>query len=87
MIIRYLYSMNTTDRLLAVKLTEELFSERIDFDKFLVAFPEDNNDDELSELYDLIENEPPEAAFGGESKLKHHSSMERISELLNILRG
>lgn len=80
-------SFNTKSRLLAVKLTEELFSEKISFDKFLTEYPEDNNDEVLIELYDLIEIEPPVAAFGGESKLKHHSEMERISKLLNILRG
>lgn len=80
-------SYNIKYRLLAVKLTEELFSERIGFDEFLVEFPEDNNDEELSELYDLIDQEEPVAAFGGESRLKQHSEMERISELLNILRG
>ena len=80
-------SINKKDRLLAVKLTEELFSEKISFDKFLVEFPEDNDDEDLIELYDLIEQEPPVAAFGGESKLKQHSSMDRISELLKALRG
>ena len=84
---RRMDSINTKDRLLAVKLTEELFSERIDIDKFMVEFPEDNNDEVLIELYDLIDQEPPVAAFGGESKLKHHSEMNRISELLKILRG
>lgn len=78
---------NTKDRLYAVKLTEELFSERIDIDKFMMKFPEDNNDEALIELYDLIDQEPPVAAFGGKSKLKHHSEMNRISELLKILRG
>ena len=80
-------SINTKDRLLAVKLTEELFIERIDIDKFMTEFPEDYDDDVLVELFDLIENEPPVAAFGGESKLKQHSNMNRISELLNILRA
>jgi hypothetical protein len=78
---------NIKNRLLAVKLTEELFSEKIGLDKYITTFPEDSDDDELSELFDLIDNEPPVAAFGGESKFKHHSEMERISELLNILRG
>ncbi|MDF1672413.1 MAG: hypothetical protein P1U41_02850 [Vicingaceae bacterium] len=78
---------NTKHRLLAVKLTEELFSEKISLDKYLVEFPEDNDDEDLIELYALIEQEPPVAAFGGESKLKQHSNMNRISELLQSLRG
>ena len=80
-------SFNIEDRLLAIKLTAELFSERINFDDYLIAFPDDNEDETLIELNDLIEQEEPVAAFGGGSKLKQHSSMERISELLNILRG
>ena len=78
--------MELTDRLLAVKLTEELFSDKISFDKFIIAFPEDDDDEELTELFDLIDNEPPVNAFGGNNKLKQHSEMERISELLKILR-
>ena len=80
-------SINRKDRLLAVKLTEELFSEKISHDKFIISFPEDNNDEVLIELYDLIDQEPPVAAFGGESRLKQHSEMTRISELLKVLRG
>jgi dihydropteroate synthase len=79
-------SFNKEDRLLAVKLTEKLFSERINFDDYLMAFPDDQEDEVLIELYQLIEQEEPILAFGGESKLKQHSSMKRISELLKILR-
>ena len=79
-------SFNQEDRLLAAKLTEDLFIDKIDFDLYMMEFPEDDGDEVLSELYDLIEHEPPVAAFSGESKLKHHSNMKRISELLNILR-
>jgi len=80
-------SFNIKDRLLAVKLTEELFIDKIDFDAYLMEFPEDDGDEILIELYELIEQEEPTVAFGGESKLKQHSSMNRISELLNSLRG
>lgn len=78
---------NIEDRFLAVKLTEELFSDRIDFDHYLMEFPDDDGDEVLIELYNLIEQEEPLAAFAGKSKLKQHSSMNRISELLNTLRG
>jgi hypothetical protein len=78
---------NKEDRLLAVKLTEDLFIEKIEFDLYLIEFPEIDGDEVLSELYDLIEQEEPQAAFSGESKLKQHSEMKRISELLNILRS
>ena len=80
-------SFNKEDRLLAVKLSEELFSERIDFDDYLMEFPDNDGDEVLIELYNLIEQEEPVTAFGGGSKLKQHSSMNRISELLNTLRG
>ena len=80
-------TFNKEDRMLAVKLTEDLFIDKIDFDLYLMEFPEQDGDEVLSELYDLIENEPPVTAFGGESKLKQHSEMKRISELLNILRS
>lgn len=80
-------SFNNEDRLLAAKLTEDLFIDKIDFDLYLIEFPGDEDDDVLSELYDLIEHEEPEAAFSGKSKLKQHSEMKRISELLNILRS
>jgi len=80
-------SFNLEDRLLAVKLTEELFFDKIDFDDYLMSFPDDDGDELLIELYELLEQEEPTAAFGGESKLKQHSSMNRISELLNTLRG
>ena len=80
-------SFNKEDRLLAAKLTEKLFMETIDYDSYLIEFPEDDGDEILIELYDLIEQEAPVAAFSGESKLKQHSSMNRISELLYILRA
>ena len=80
-------SFNKEDRLLAVKLTEKLFSEQINFDDYLMSFPDDDGDEVLLELYQLIEDEEPVLAFGGESKLKQHSEMERISELLKTLRA
>jgi dihydropteroate synthase len=80
-------SFNREDRLFAVTLTEKLFSERISFDDYLMKFPDDEGDEVLIELYQLIEEEEPVLAFGGESKLKQHSNMTRISELLKILRA
>tara|TARA_B100000809_G_scaffold10598_1_gene10001 strand:+ start:6077 stop:6325 length:249 start_codon:yes stop_codon:yes gene_type:complete len=80
-------SFNKENRLLAAKLTEKLFSDRIDFDTYLMEFPEDIDDEVLVELYELIELEEPVSAFGGESKLMQHSEMNRISELLNLLRA
>lgn len=83
---RRMESFNKEDRLFAVKLTEELFIDKIDFDDYLMQFPDDDGDEVLIELYNIIEQEEPATAFGGGSKLKQHSSMNRISELLNILR-
>jgi hypothetical protein len=80
-------SFNKEDRLLAAKLTEKLFMDKIEFDSYLVEFPDNDEDEVLMELYDLIENEEPAAAFGGDSNIMTHSEMKRISELLNILRA
>ena len=77
-------SFNKEARLLAAKLTEELFMDKVDFDVYLMEFPEEDSDEVLSELYDLIEHEQPEAAFGGESKLKNHSEMKKYTTLLII---
>ena len=36
--------MESTDRLLAVKLTEQLFSDKISFDKYIMSFPDDDDE-------------------------------------------
>ena len=48
-------SFNKEDRLFAVKITEELFIDKIDFDNYLMQFPDDDRDEVLIELYNLIE--------------------------------
>ena len=37
-------SFNKEDRLFAVKITEELFIDKIDFDNYLMQFPDDDGD-------------------------------------------
>ena len=75
-----------TDRQLASKLAENLYSGKIDFKKFMMEFPDNDKDNELFELYDLIEHEPPVNKLFGENKSNHNSRMIRIKELIKELK-
>lgn len=74
------------DRILASKLAEDLFSGKIDFKQFAMDFPEDENDSDLSELFDLIEHQPKVGGLLGESKSDSNRRMERINELIATLK-
>ncbi|MAL61238.1 MAG: hypothetical protein CMC14_14455 [Flavobacteriaceae bacterium] len=74
------------DRILASKLVEDFLSGKIDFKQFAMDFPEDENDSDLSELFDLIEHKPKVGGLFGESKSDSNRRMERINELIATLK-
>jgi len=74
------------DRRLAAKLAEDLYSGKINFKQFMMEFPDNDRDNELFELYDLIEHEPPVNKLFGENKSNHNIRMIRIRELIKELK-
>ena len=75
-----------TDRKLAAKLAEKLYSEEIKFEEFMMEYPDENQDDDLYELYDLIEHQPAISRFLGESQNEHDNRLKKINELIKKLK-
>lgn len=73
------------DRTLVVKLVEDYYSEKIDYHQFMMEFPDNEEDENLVELFDLIEHEPKVGIFG-ESQFKHDSRIKRIKVLIEELK-
>ena len=48
----------TTNRKIAAKLAKDFYEKNIDFKEFCREYPEDTRDDEIDELWNLIEHEP-----------------------------
>ena len=74
------------DRKLGAKLAEDYYAGKIDFRNFMMEFPENDKDNELFELYDLIEHQPPINTILGENKEKNNLRMERITEIIRELK-
>jgi len=73
------------DRKLTARLAKELYAGEITFDDFLMQAPEDDTDEEISELIDLITHEPKKGGFMGVSPKEHDKYMEEIKELIEKL--
>ena len=54
---------------------------------FMLAAPEDTEDEEVAELIDLIEHEPKRGGFLGASPEEHDRHMARIRELASSISG
>ena len=63
------------------RLAEQYLAGRLSFDDFMLAAPEDPEDEEVAELIDLIEHEPKRGGFLGASPEDHDRHMARVREL------
>jgi hypothetical protein len=72
-------------RKLAAKVATEYYEKKITFDEFLVAMPEDDNDEDISDLIDLIEHEPQQGGIFGVSKKHYDAHMVEIKKLIEKL--
>jgi hypothetical protein len=66
-------------------LAKELYKGKITFDDFLLKVPDDENDEDISELIDLITHEPKRGGFMGVKKKEHDKYMANINDLINKL--
>ncbi len=73
------------NRKLTARLAKEFYEGKITFDDFLMHTPDDENDEDISELIDLITHEPKRGGFMGVSKKEHDKYMASIQELINKL--
>jgi hypothetical protein len=73
------------NRKLVASLAKKLYAGEITFDEFLLGTPEDDSDEEISELIDLIEHEPKRGGFMGVSPKKHDNYIEKINKLIKDL--
>jgi hypothetical protein len=68
---------------LAVKTAREFLSGKINFEELLDSFPDDTDDKDINELFDLIEHQPKLGGFLGvneESYNRYILSIERVIE-------
>ena len=70
------------DRKLTARLAIEMYEGNISFEDFLMGVPEETNDEEISELIDLITHEPKKGGFMGVSSSKHNKYMAEINKLI-----
>lgn len=77
------------DRELAVKLAEDLYADKIDYDYFLMNYPECEykEDNDIYDLFDLIEHEPKVGWIFGISKREHEQYIEQIFDLIQKLKN
>lgn len=75
----------TKDRKLAAKLARQLYSGEINFTQFMMNYPEFNNDDDIDELYSLIEHEPKKGGLLGISSSLYDSYVKKVFQLIEIL--
>lgn len=71
-----------TDRQIASRITRALLKEQISFDKFIDEFPENENDKDIFDLFDLIEHEPATTGIFGVSISKHKNHMDWVYDLI-----
>jgi hypothetical protein len=66
-------------------LAELYLAGRLSFQEFMLAAPEDPEDEDVAELIDLIEHEPKRGGFFGASAEEHDRHMARIRELASSI--
>ncbi|MBB6326655.1 hypothetical protein FHS59_002283 [Algoriphagus iocasae] len=71
-----------TDKETASQLTRALLKRQISFDKFVEEFPEDENDKDIFDLFDLIEHEPGKTGIFGVSVSRHKNHMDFVYDLI-----
>jgi len=67
-------------------LAKAFYEQRLTFEQFLKQFPV-TNDEEVTELLDLIEHEPKKGGFFGVSEESYREHMEKIYRLIDRLSG
>jgi hypothetical protein len=66
-------------------LAELYLAGQLSFQEFMLAAPEDPEDEDIAELIDLIEHEPQRGGFLGASHEEHDRHMARIRELASSI--
>jgi hypothetical protein len=75
----------TTDRKIAAKLARDFYDGKIDFKKFCLNYPENSGDDEIDELYSMIEHEPKAGGLLGVDNSKHQLYIAEINRFIDKL--
>lgn len=86
--LQHIRSPNTMrNRNSAAELATLFMNNTIDYSKFMIEYPEDDDDKELNELFDLIEHMPAVGGLFGETKKEHTSRVVRINQLISIFQS
>jgi len=75
----------TTDRKKAAKLARDFYAKNIDFKEFCLSYPENSGDDEIDELYYLIEHEPKAGGPFGVDNSRHQMHIAEINRFIEKL--
>jgi hypothetical protein len=70
------------NRILAARLARQLYNKEITFTDLEANYPEDTEDNEIQELFDLIEHEPKAGGLFGVSQSTHQNHMNKIQDLI-----
>ena len=73
------------DRRLVARLAIELYEGKITFDEFLMQTPDDDTDEEISELIDLITHKSKRGGFMGVRPEQHDKYLGEINNLIKKL--
>ena len=73
------------DRINIGRLAELYLAGRMSWTDFMLAAPENTEDEEVAELIDLIEHEPKRGGVFGARPEQHDQHMERIRELASSI--
>ena len=76
--------MNKPERL-AAELAQRLFNGSLTYIEFIDKYPS-TNDEEIKELFDLIEHEPKKSGLLGLSEYEHNNYILRINSLIKKLK-
>jgi hypothetical protein len=72
-------------RRLAAELAQLLYDGSLTFIEFSDKYP-DSIDDDIKELFDLIEHEPKKGGLFGVSEYEHYNYIEKINTLIEKLK-
>ena len=77
--------MAISDRKIAAQLARDLYAEKINFEEFMREYPDFDKDDDIDELYSLIEHEPKKGGLFGIDSVQHDLYIKEIENLIEKL--
>ena len=77
--------MSIANRRQVAQWANQYLSGALSLEQLFDLLPHDTEDEQVSELLDLIEHEPKRGGFMGTSPEEHGRHMGRIRELVNLL--